>query len=119
MTPALSCFTLTWLRCKAGHVVGCNSLGISKESPGDRAAAPVKTQQDVIVAVEDADIAPAALRDLAGAGVECCFGTKPDPGREIPIQSILRQSRSAKASLAQWACHGCPWLVENALTRRL
>src|SRR5437016_12723208 len=30
------------------------------------------------------------------------------------IRSIFRQSRSAKANLARWACHGCPSLLVGA-----
>src|ERR1700730_14604287 len=30
------------------------------------------------------------------------------------IRSIFRQSHSAKANLARWAYHGCPWLLVGA-----
>ena len=31
--------------------------------------------------------------------------------RDESIRSVFRRSRSAKASLGQWACRGCPWPV--------
>src|ERR1700704_6208901 len=34
--------------------------------------------------------------------------------RDGSIRSIFRRSRSAKASLGQWACRGCPWPVIGA-----
>src|SRR5260221_12855965 len=34
------------------------------------------------------------------------------------IRSIFRQSRSAKANLARWACHECPWLLAGASPQR-
>src|SRR5215510_14437469 len=34
------------------------------------------------------------------------------------IDQPFRQSRSAKASPARWACHGCPWFLVGASPQR-
>jgi hypothetical protein len=38
--------------------------------------------------------------------------------RAESIRSIFRHSRSAKANLARWACHGRPWLLVGASRQR-
>src|SRR5215831_3594649 len=96
-------------RREPGPMFRATDLGIADD--GQRASGEQAAQIAISPFADTAELVPPSARVL--------LRHEPDPGREIPIQSILRQSRSAKASLAQWACHGCPWLFENALTRRL
>ena len=57
--------------------------------------------------------------ELVLAPARALLRHEPDPGQEIPIQSILRQSRSAKASLARYGLVTAHGSLGNALARQL
>src|SRR5438093_9151191 len=59
-------------------------------------------------------------RTSSESGVSALRPKQPDGWRTRvgSIRSVFRQSRSAKANLARWACHGCPSLLIGASPQR-